>query len=258
YLDSECYHVVLADATGTKSLLTHRFDHIFFTGSVPVAKSILQAAAPHLTPVTLELGGKSPVYIDETACCKMAVKRILWSKCINIGQTCVAPDYIICNERVQEAFIRYTKEIFAEWILLGGKSDEKDLWIEPTFIGNVKRDDILMDGEIFGPILAFVTVNSCDEAIDFINSIERPLALYIFSKDDNVSNNIMERTFSGGVCINDTVFQVIDYRLPFGGTGQSGMEPGCLIDVSFNQFSNESRTVFAMIIFMKLDLLLEL
>ncbi|CAG7727646.1 unnamed protein product, partial [Allacma fusca] len=108
-------------------------------------------------------------------------------------------------------------------ILLGGKSDEKDLWIEPTFIGNVKRDDILMEGEIFGPILPFVIVNSSDEAIDFINSTERPLALYIFSKDDNVSNNIMERTFSGGVCINDTAFQFMDYRLPFGGTGQSGM-----------------------------------
>ncbi|CAG7732925.1 unnamed protein product [Allacma fusca] len=223
YLDSECYHVVLADATGTKSLLTHRFDYIFFTGSAPVGKSILQVAAPQLTPVTLELGGKSPVYIHETACCKMAVKRILWCKCINMGQTCIAPDYVICSEQVQEAFIRYTKEIFNEWILLGGKSDEKDLWIEPTFIGNVKRDDILMEGEIFGPILPFVTVNSSDEAIDFINSTERPLALYIFSKDDSVSNKIMEHTFSGGVCINDTAFHVMDLRLPFGGTGQSGM-----------------------------------
>ncbi|CAG7722688.1 unnamed protein product, partial [Allacma fusca] len=223
YLDSECYHVVLADATATKSLLTHRFDYIFFTGSVPVAKSILQAAAPNLTPVTLELGGKSPVYIDETACCKMAVKRILWSKCVNTGQTCMAPDYIISTEFRTLSFATPKRYLLSGRILLGGKSDEKDLWIEPTFIGNVKRDDILMEGEIFGPILAFVTVNSSGEAIDFINSIERPLALYIFSKDDNVSNNIMEYTFSGGVCINDTCFQAMDFRLPLGGTGQSGM-----------------------------------
>ncbi|CAG7722320.1 unnamed protein product [Allacma fusca] len=203
YLDSECYQVVLADAIGTKSLLTNRFDYIFFTGSTQVGKSVLQMAATHLTPVTLELGGKSPVFIDETACCKMAVKRILWAKCINLGQTCVAPDYVICSKQVQESFIRYTKE---------------DLWIEPTFVGNVKRDDILMQEEIFGPIFPFVTVNSSDEAIDFINSTERPLALYIFSKDENIANKLMERTFSGGVCINDTIFQVADLRLPFGGT----------------------------------------
>ncbi|CAG7826862.1 unnamed protein product [Allacma fusca] len=206
YLDNECYRVVVGDAEVSKSLVKHQFDYIFFTGSQTVGKQILQAGADNFTPVTLELGGKCPVYLDETACNKIGVKRILWAKSINSGQACIGPDYILCSEKVQ-----------------GGKSDEKDLWIEPTFVGNVKRDDSLMSEEIFGPILPIVPVKSVDEAISFINSIDAPLVVHVFSKDEDAITKLQNSTHSGAFSVNDLILQIQDLRLPFGGKRKSGM-----------------------------------
>ncbi|CAG7716185.1 unnamed protein product, partial [Allacma fusca] len=257
YIDPVCYPVVLADVDGTKSLLKNKFDYIFYTGSSSVASSILQAAAPNLTPVTLELGGKSPCYIDDSADFKLAAKRILWGKVMNLGMTCIAPDYLLCSRSAQEEFVKVTHQVMKEWygseklqsqpdlpriinkrhhqrikhlldttkgnIIYGGETDEEDLWIEPTIVVDVQSNDSLMQDEIFGPILPIVNVNSPEEAVDFILDKPKPLALYVFSKKQEVYNKMIESTSSGGVCINDVVWQNAWHGLPFGGVGNSGM-----------------------------------
>lgn len=232
-----------------------KFDYIFFTGSQPVGKKVHQAAAKHLTPVTLELGGKSPTYIDETVGDeKYAFRRLLWAKMVNAGQTCVAPDYILCSAEVAKKFLRYASEILSQFygpdqvnwtdiacivnekhfarlisilkrcdnIALGGKIDHEKRYIGPTILTNVKADDEIMREEIFGPILPIVIVESLDEAISFINRRPKPLTCYVFSKNRQVIQRILKETSSGSVCANDALVHLSIDSLPFGGVGDSG------------------------------------
>lgn len=254
YLDNECYKVACGGVTETTELLKERFDYIFYTGSTTVGRIVHAAANKFLTPVTLELGGKSPVYIDDTVNFDVAVRRILWGKCVNAGQTCIAPDYILCTKQVQEKFINTAKQILREFyndniknspdycriintrqfnrlttlidkskIALGGSVDESKLFIEPTILVDVKADDPIMQDEIFGPILPILNVNNYEDAIKFINSREKPLALYIFSSNKGVIQSFLKNVSSGGVVINDTLMHFLTDSLPFGGVGNSGM-----------------------------------
>ncbi|XP_054277695.1 aldehyde dehydrogenase, dimeric NADP-preferring-like isoform X2 [Macrosteles quadrilineatus] len=255
YLDSECFHVVTGGVSETTELLKHKFDYIFYTGSTSVGKIVRAAANEHLTPVTLELGGKSPVYLDSTANIKIAAKRILWGKCVNAGQTCIAPDYILCSQHVQKQFLKEAEVILKEWygdrsqdspdlcrivsdrhfkrlvdlmdtsgrIAVGGERDATDRFIAPTVLVDVKPTDPIMQEEIFGPILPIVVAENAYQAISFINSRPRPLVLYIFSSDEEQINQFLSQTSSGGVCINDSVVHASVESLPFGGVGSSGM-----------------------------------
>jgi aldehyde dehydrogenase (NAD+) len=256
YLDKECYQIFTGDVTATKEMLKHKFDYIFCTGSPAVGKSVYQDAALHLTPCTLELGGKSPCYVDESANFYLAAKRVLWAKFVNLGQTCIAPDYLLCSKNAEKEFIRVASEVIDEWygkdwqgnpdmprivnkrnflrlktmldktkgkIAFGGKSDIEDLWIEPTLVGDVEMDDALMQEEIFGPILPIVNVNSVDEAIKKILSKPKPLALYTFANNDEMNNKLINEVSSGSVCVNDCIWQNAWVGLPFGGVGDSGM-----------------------------------
>ncbi|KAF3429543.1 hypothetical protein E2986_00708 [Frieseomelitta varia] len=241
YLDQECIHVVLGGVSETTELLKQRFDYIFYTGSTTVGKIIRNAANKFLTPVTLELGGKSPVYIDNTADLEISVKRVLWGKCINGGQTCVAPDYILCTEEIQNKFIEKAKQILKEWyadnpkespdftriinenhyqrlvkylnngkVAIGGVCDASERYISPTILIDVKPTDPVMQDEIFGPILPFININNAYEAINFINSRESPLVLYIFSKDRKVQDLLISQTRSGSIGVNETLMQYCD------------------------------------------------
>ncbi|CAG7816733.1 unnamed protein product [Allacma fusca] len=254
--DRECYHVILGDVEETQELLHHKFDYIFFTGSPTIGKKVMTAAAPHLTPVTLELGGKNPCYIHDSADIQIATKRIIWGKFLNAGQACISIDYVICSPLVSEKFLRIAYQLLNEWhgttartcpnlsrivsakhftrlsnlldetkgrVILGGNVNQRELWIQPTVVIDVDATDPLMEDEIFGPILPIVTVSSVDEAITLIRSKSTPLALYTFSKDDRINEKIIGATTSGGVCINDVVVQATWSLLPFGGTGTSGM-----------------------------------
>lgn len=257
YLDNDCYRVVLEDVEGTKDLISNnKWDYIFCTGSTQVGRAVMAAAAPSLTPVTLELGGKSPCYVDESADFELAAKRILWGKYANLGQTCIAPDYVLCSKEAEDAFLKVANTVLKEWygddlqgnsdipriinerhcrriktlldttrgkIVFGGTTDEKDLWIEPTIVTDVPADDPIMQDEIFGPILPIIRVNSLQEAIDYINSKPRPLALYSFAKNEEMNSKLIEATTSGGVCVNDTMWHMAWHGLPFGGIGNSGV-----------------------------------
>ncbi|KAJ8670410.1 hypothetical protein QAD02_001669 [Eretmocerus hayati] len=254
YLDNECYKVILGGVSETTELLKHRFDYIFYTGSTTVGRIVREASNKYLTPVTLELGGKSPVYIDSTADINITTKRVLWGKFINVGQTCIAPDYVICTAEVQDAFVREAKKIMKEWygenpqesadlcriisdkhyqrlvnflsngeVAVGGQIDPAEKFIAPTVLVNVKPSDPVMKEEIFGPILPIVRVSNAYEAIKFINERDHPLVLYIFSTDKSVQNLFVTQTQSGSVCANDTIMQYGVGTLPFGGIGASGM-----------------------------------
>ncbi|XP_017838439.1 aldehyde dehydrogenase family 3 member B1 isoform X4 [Drosophila busckii] len=254
YLDNECYPVICGGPTETNELLSQRFDYIFYTGSTRVGKIVHAAANKHLTPTTLELGGKSPCYIDKSVELRTAVKRILWGKLINCGQTCIAPDYILCSKEMQDKFIAEAKDVLKEWygdniqnspdlsrvinqnnfqrllglmksgrIAVGGKFDASERFIEPTILVDVKPDDPIMEEEIFGPILPMYTVENAYDAIKFINSRESPLVLYIFTSESEVLNLFVNGTQSGGMCVNDTIMHYPVDALPFGGVGMSGM-----------------------------------
>lgn len=223
-------------------ILSERYDLVFFTGSTSIGKLVYQAASKQLTPVVLELGGKSPVYFDESVSnLDMAVKRILWGKYLNAGQTCIAPDYILCHPNVQDKVVNVARKVLKEFydsnpklsdsycriintrnfdrltsslnstsgkVVIGGNSDRDSKYIEPTIVSNVLPSDSLMKDELFGPILPIVTVQSVDEAIDFINRGEKPLTLYIFSNKKDVVNRILNETSSGSVCVNDVLLQM--------------------------------------------------
>lgn len=255
YLSEDCYAVVCGGPDETKALLEKRFDHIFYTGSQAVARSILQAASAHLTPVTLELGGKSPCLIHGNLDIPSAARRLVWAKFFNAGQSCVAPDYVLCSTAMRDALlpaIRDTIKTFygedvqkspdmgrivtsRHWthlmdmlgnskgrVVIGGESDEEDRYIAPTVLVDVQGSDTLMQEEIFGPILPILTIESLEEGIDFINLRERPLALYIFSDESSVVKTVLERTSSGGFCSNDGIVHMTLPSLPFGGIGASG------------------------------------
>ncbi|KAM7386112.1 hypothetical protein PAMA_008972 [Pampus argenteus] len=255
YLSQDCYTVVSGGAEETKALLQNRFDHIFYTGSQNVARSILQAAAVHLTPVTLELGGKSPCFIYGEVNIKAAACRLAWAKFFNAGQSCVAPDYVLCTESIRDALLSALREVLEDFygkepqdspdmsrivsqrhwtrlvdllrnsngkVVLGGESNEEDKYIAPTVLVDVAEDDALMKEEIFGPILPIITVESLQQGIDIINSQEKPLALYVFSDDSSVVKTVLEKTSSGGFCSNDGIVYMTLPGLPFGGVGASG------------------------------------
>ncbi|KAM3849751.1 aldehyde dehydrogenase family 3 member A2-like [Diretmus argenteus] len=254
YIDKELYPVVTGGVPETQELLRQRFDHIFYTGNSMVGRLIMEAAAKHLTPVTLELGGKSPCYIDKNCDISIACRRITWGKYTNCGQTCIAPDYILCEPSIQDRVIeevkksiedfytdnpktctdygriinqRHFKRIMAmtedSTVAVGGESDESDCYIAPTVLRDVKPEAKVMQEEIFGPLLPVLPVGGLDEAIKFINQGEKPLALYIFSPDKKVIKRMIDETSSGGVLANDCLVHYSVSTLPFGGVGNSGM-----------------------------------
>lgn len=275
YLDTECYQVFSAAVPGTTELLKERFDFIIYTGSTSVGRIVHAAANKYLTPVCLELGGKSPVYIDKSTDVDMATKRILWGKLTNAGQTCIAPDYVLCSKEVEKEFvpaaIKYIKAWYTEneitspdycrivsdnhmqrlrkmmsgsghKVAYGGNMDDKERFIQPTILTDVDPNDPIMQDEIFGPILPIVSVKDASEAINFINAREKPLAIYIFSKRKEVTDLILANTSSGGACINDTIMHVAVAALPFGGVGYSGM--GAYHGkASFDTFSHKKSTL---------------
>ncbi|ELU17311.1 hypothetical protein CAPTEDRAFT_149199 [Capitella teleta] len=254
YFPSNIVTVINGAIPETNALLKERFDYILYTGGSAVAKIIYESAAKHLTPVTLELGGKSPVYLDPSSNLEIAARRIVWGRFSNSGQTCIAPDYVMCPKGIESEFVRRCKDALLEFfgenaqesesygrivnnrhfnrikamlnganIAVGGKTDEKDKFIEPTILVDVKPTDSCMQDEIFGPILPVMCVSDVDEAIAFINSREKPLALYVFSKNGKTVDKIMSRTTSGGITVNDTVMHASVETLPFGGVGNSGI-----------------------------------
>jgi aldehyde dehydrogenase (NAD+) len=234
-------------------LLQQRFDIIFFTGSPAVGKVVMRAAAEHLTPVVLELGGKSPCIVDADADVDVAAKRVAWGKTINAGQTCIAPDYLFVHHSVkedllkkialnfekmygadiqqskyfarivnQQAFERLQKLMELGKIVYGGKVDGNERYISPTIIDDVKPEFPIMQQEIFGPILPVMTFDNIDQAISYIIEREKPLAFYYFGKNKK-AKEILSKTTSGGACVNDTLMHIANHHLPFGGVGNSGM-----------------------------------
>ena len=246
--------VVEGDATVSQQLLAEKFDHIFFTGGTKIGQLVMEAAAKNLTPVTLELGGKSPCLVDTEIDLEETAKRIAWGKFLNAGQTCIAPDYLLVEKSIKEALISKLQECIVKFygtnpqtspdycrivnerqfnrlkallkdgdILTGGQTDLEEKYIAPTLITNVSLESELMQEEIFGPILPILDYSNLEDAIAFINQRPKPLALYLFSNNRSKQERVLEATSSGGVCINDTIFQVGVIDLPFGGVGPSGM-----------------------------------
>lgn len=246
--------VINGDADIGGRLLAEKFDYIFYTGSSVVGRMVMHAAAEHLTPVTLELGGKSPCIVDADACLDLAAKRIVWGKFLNAGQTCVAPDYLYVHSSVKSALLEkmqhYIREFYGEEpaaspdyprivnehhfnrlaalmnrgnIICGGEKDLGKRYIAPTIIDGVTKDDPVMREEIFGPLLPVMEFKEIREVVDFINSRPKPLALYYFSRNKLNKQLLISRTSSGGMCVNETVTHLINSSMPFGGVGESGM-----------------------------------
>ena len=230
-------------------LLEQKFDYIFFTGSTGVGRLVLEKAARHLTPVTLELGGKSPCIVDESANLKLAARRIVFGKFLNSGQTCVAPDYILCHASAKEELLTHIQaEIARQYgdgscgkiishkhfdrltgllsqgqILCGGTGDADTLRISPTLLDNVTWDAPVMQEEIFGPILPVLTYTDLESVIETVNSRPKPLALYLFSEDKKTVEAVTSRCAFGGGCVNDVIIHLATTHMPFGGVGESGM-----------------------------------
>lgn len=252
--DEGILRVIEGGVEETTTLLKHPFDYIFYTGSTAVGKIIMRAASENLTPIALELGGKSPTIIEKDANLKMAAKRIVWGKFLNGGQTCVAPDYLLVHESVKdkliieiknqikaihgeipmesEAFVRIInprhfqrliKLIDTDKVIIGGNTCENELYIDPTVLDNVSFDDEIMKEEIFGPILPIITYTDLDWAIEQIKARPKPLALYLFSNSSAVQKKVLNEISFGGGAINDVIMQLANSKLPFGGVGQSGM-----------------------------------
>ena len=251
---AEFVTVVEGGRAENQALLDQKFDYIFFTGSTAVGKEVMAKAAAHLTPVTLELGGKSPCIVDTTAKLNLAAKRIVFGKLINCGQTCVAPDYLLIHRRVKDRFLAYVKRwitvmygtnaldndgsvrmvnqkhydrvmslIDLNKVVFGGRGDPDTLKIQPTILDNVSPEDAVMQEEIFGPVLPVLTFDRVEEALDFVNTRPHPLALYLFSQDKQVQELFVRRASFGGGCINDTIIHLATSRMGFGGVGNSGM-----------------------------------
>jgi aldehyde dehydrogenase (NAD+) len=254
HFDPAYITVVEGGVEASQKLLAEKFDHIFFTGGTAVGKIIMAAAAKYLTPVTLELGGKSPCIVDTDINLEHTVKRITWGKFINAGQTCIAPDYLLVNKTIKKDLIdgleKSLKEFYGDnpanspdyariisqkhferlvnflkdgKVIIGGENQPSERYIAPTVVDHVSLEDSVMQEEIFGPILPMIEYTDIAEAIALINSRPKPLALYLFSQNKNLQKRVLQETSSGGVCINDTVMQVGVSSLPFGGVGDSGI-----------------------------------
>lgn len=257
YLDPDAYTVVEGGVTETTALLDERWDHIFYTGNGTVGRVVMTAAAQHLTPVTLELGGKSPVIVDASADLDVAAKRIVWGKYLNAGQTCIAPDYVLVDRRVEAPLLaRMTEAVRTFYgtdprtsadlgrivnerhfdrlarladadgageVVFGGERDRSSRYYAPTALRGTDPTASIMQEEIFGPLLPTLPVDDLDDAIQFVTARDKPLALYLFAEDDAVQTEVLERTTSGGVCLNATLFHITVPGLPFGGVGESGM-----------------------------------
>ena len=254
YFEPEYIATVQGGAEETQQLLDQKFDCIFFTGSVAVGKIIMEKAAAHLTPVVLELGGKNPCIVTPETRLETAAKRICLGKFFNAGQTCIAPDYLLVHESIRDSLLAslrntltrfYGKEtkqsadygriinrrhfqrllglLEGQNVFFGGESDEAELFIAPTLVQDVLPESPLMQEEIFGPLLPVLTYTTLDEAINFVRTLPKPLALYLFSDDMMAQHRILQETSSGGVHINGTLSQINSTTLPFGGVGESGM-----------------------------------
>jgi len=247
-------HVVQGDAEVSRRLLQQRTDSIFFTGGTAIGREVMAAAATHLTPVTLELGGKCPCVVCDDAALDLTARRIAWGKFLNAGQTCLAPDYVLAHASIINALIEALRraidrfygpdarssddygrivnhrhfERLAEMLktgrtVVGGQADARDLYIAPTVVTDVPMDGPLMQDEIFGPILPVLAFSNLDEALSIIHDRASPLAVYLFTHDRATQNELIKQTRSGSVCVNDTVVQATGCDLPFGGVGDSGM-----------------------------------
>jgi len=254
YLDPECVAVVEGGVPETTALLAERWDHIFYTGNGRVGRIVMEAAARHLTPVTLELGGKSPCIVDSDVDLEIAARRITWGKFLNAGQTCVAPDYLLVHESREAELIgllernlrafygddpqrspdlarivsdahldRLAKLLESGETVVGGRVDRADRYVAPTILRNVSPESPAMQEEIFGPILPVLTVPDVDAAIAFVNARPKPLALYVFTRRKPVEDAVLSRTSAGGVCVNAVLWHLGNPSLPFGGVGESGM-----------------------------------
>ncbi|MCX8559922.1 aldehyde dehydrogenase family protein [Mycolicibacterium mucogenicum] len=253
YLDPEAVRVVEGDGTTTQELLTQGFDHALFTGGTEVGKKIMAGAAPTLTPVTLELGGKSPVIVSVDADIDVAARRIAWVKLLNSGQTCIAPDYVLAHRAIADELVAKIVENLDRFrsgekirsqrivngrqfdrlaelissttgtVVAGGRSDRPALLMEPTVIVNPAADDPVMTQEIFGPILPVVAVDSVDAAIRYVNAGPKPLALYVFTESTELAQTVIDAVPSGGAVVNHVAMHVLVPQLPFGGVGASGM-----------------------------------
>ena len=264
--------VVQGNRTVNSELFKHRYDLVFLTGSPSLGRIAMEAQAKYLTPMVLELGGKSPCIVDKDADLPVAARRIAWGKCLNSGQTCIAPDYLFLHEDIKDAFIEaFKKELAGLYpdgteqsdffvhivkdsafdrlvgylkdgeIVAGGHSDREKRWIEPTLLDKVSPDAPVMQEEIFGPIFPIQTFRTRDEVIDFVNGREKPLAFYYFGKASN-GWDVIGRTTSGGACINDTIMHIANANIPFGGVGNSGMG-SYHSERSFLAFSHERAVV---------------
>ncbi len=254
YFDEAYIALVEGDKQVSEQLLAQKWDRIFFTGSTAIGKIVMAAAAKHLTPVTLELGGKSPCIVDTDIDLEVTARRIVWGKFVNAGQTCIAPDYLLVNKAIKQelldAIAKYIKEFFGDnpnsspdyariidekqffrltnllkegEIVIGGELNPTERYIAPTVIDKISLENAVMQTEIFGAILPVIAYDNLGEAIAIINNQPKPLAIYIFSRNKNLQQQVCSQTSSGGVCINDTLMQFGVSSLPFGGVGDSGM-----------------------------------
>ena len=254
YLDTDAVAIVEGGVPETQALLAERFDYVFYTGNTRVGQVVMEAAAKHLTPVTLELGGKSPVIVDDDADLEVAARRVAWGKYLNAGQTCIAPDYTLVARGSEERFVEHVRRAVFDFYgsdpkespdygrivndqhcqrlarlldggraTVGGTVDTAQRYVAPTVLQDVRDDAPVLQEEIFGPILPVVPVDSVDAAIAYVNEREKPLALYLFSRSRETREHVLEQTSSGGAAVNATLFQVSVPGLPFGGIGPSGM-----------------------------------
>lgn len=250
--DPQYFKVVEGGISETTELLNQKFDKIFFTGSPTVGRIVYMAAANNLTPVTLELGGKSPAFITESCDMKMSVKRLIWAKYLNAGQTCIAPDYILVHKSVKDKFLqaakneiersefsfkngnyiqiinernvqRLVKMLDINKIYLGGNYNTEERYFEPTIMNNVSFDDAVMQEEIFGPILPVIEYENIDDMIAIVKERPKPLSCYVFTSDKKVRNKILHELSFGGGAVNDALMHITNSKLPFGGVGNSGI-----------------------------------
>jgi len=250
--DPNVFKVVEGGVPETTELLEQDFDKIFFTGSTKVGKIVYKAAAENLIPVTLEMGGKSPAFVTEDCNLKMTVKRMVWAKFLNAGQTCIAPDYVMVHEAVKDKFLelakaeieqqkfqfdnhnyvqiinddnfdRLEKMISPNQLYYGGNTDKQERYIQPTILQDVSFTDVVMQEEIFGPILPIISYTDLEEAISEVRKFPKPLSCYVFTNDKRVKNKILDEISFGGGAINDAVMHISNPKLPFGGVGQSGI-----------------------------------